>query len=130
MMPLFLIAGIGTCAPHVQRACQAYEHGNVALRTTSFVQALKASSVLDKVKDLLPFQTLPLFELAQDNANLGPNEVSKDVIKDVGENVKEGLDTAAPGEPMQRKCGAKFQPSSDHGLLTCGAVQVQGWLGQ
>ena len=60
--------------------------------------------MIDKVKDLLPFQTLPLFELAQDNANLGPNEVSKDVIKDVGENVKEGVDTAAPGEARRWTC--------------------------
>ena len=62
------------------------------------MQALKASSVVDKVKDLLPFQTLPLFELAQDKADLGPNEVSKGAIKDIGENVKEGVDTAAPGQ--------------------------------
>ena len=54
--------------------------------------------MINKVKDLLPFQTLPLFELAQDAANLGPNEVTKGAIKDIGENVKEGVDTAAPGE--------------------------------
>lgn len=60
--------------------------------------ALKASSVVDKVKSLLPFQTLPLFDLAgNDNADLGPNEVSKSAIKDIGENVKDGIDTAAPG---------------------------------
>jgi hypothetical protein len=55
--------------------------------------------VVDKVKSLLPFQTLPLFDLAaNDNADLGPNEVSKSAIKDIGENVKDGIDTAAPGK--------------------------------
>ena len=63
------------------------------------VQALKASSVVDKVKSLLPFQALPVFELAgNDNADLGPNEVSKSAIKDIGENVKDGIDNAAPGQ--------------------------------
>jgi len=62
------------------------------------VQALKASSVVDKVKNLLPFQTLPIFDLANDTADLGPNEVSKGAIKDITENAKDGLDTAAPGE--------------------------------
>ncbi|CAK0740247.1 hypothetical protein CVIRNUC_001236 [Coccomyxa viridis] len=59
--------------------------------------ALKASSVVDKVKGLLPFQTLPVFDLASDTADLGPNEVTKDSIKDVAENVKDGIDTASPG---------------------------------
>lgn len=62
------------------------------------VQALSASSVVDKVKNLLPFQTLPIFDLANDTADLGPNEVSKGAIKDITENAKDGLDTAAPGE--------------------------------
>lgn len=62
-------------------------------------QALKASSVLDSVKGLLPFQTLPIFELAGDTADLGPNEVTKASIKDVTENAKDGIDTASPGAP-------------------------------
>ena len=62
----------------------------------------------------------------QDNANLGPNEVSKDAIKDIGENVKEGLDTAAPGELVQRKCGAKSKSASSRSLITCGVVVLKG----
>ena len=62
------------------------------------VQALKASSVVDKVKNLLPFQTLPIFDLANDTADQGPNEVTKGAIKDLTENAKDGLATAAPGE--------------------------------
>ena len=65
--------------------------------TEAAVQALKASSVVDKVKGLLPFQTLPIFDLANDTADLGPNEVTKDSIKDVADNVKDGIDTASPG---------------------------------
>ena len=75
------------------------------------MQALKASSVVDKVKGLLPFQTLPIFDLASDTADLGPNEVTKDSIKDVAENVKDGIDTASPGvastlhsEPHNQQC--------------------------
>ena len=75
------------------------------------MQALKASSVVDKVKSLLPFQTLPIFDLASDTADLGPNEVTKDSIKDVAENVKDGIDTASPGvashlhnEPPSQQC--------------------------
>ena len=51
------------------------------------MQALKASSVVDKVKGLLPFQTLPIFDLANDTADLGPNEVTKVSFKDVADNV-------------------------------------------
>jgi hypothetical protein len=38
--------------------------------------AAKAGSVLDKIKDALPFGTLPTFELAvsNDDATMGPNE--------------------------------------------------------
>lgn len=87
------------------------------------MQALKAPSVIDKVKDLLPFQTLPLFELAQDKADLGPNEVSKDKIKDVGNKVKEGVDTAAPGEPNRQTCrGCLSHP--DFSLLKIHASEV------
>ena len=93
------------------------------------MQALKASSVVDKVKGLLPFQTLPVFDLASDTADLGPNEVTKDSIKDVAENVKDGIDTASPGvasalriQPhgQQRQQSQRCWPASrfPKGLLT------------
>ncbi len=93
------------------------------------MQALKASSVVDKVKGLLPFQTLPVFDLASDTADLGPNEVTKDSIKDVAENVKDGIDTASPGvastlrielHGQQRQQSQRCWPASrsPKGLLT------------
>lgn len=63
-------------------------------------QALKASSLFEKIKGALPFQTLPVFELAdldKDTADLGPNEVSKDLIKDTSVSANNPFDQAAPG---------------------------------
>ena len=72
-------------------------------------QALKASSLFDKVKSALPFGSLPVFELAEaeayqsppqenQNADFGPNEVTKDSIGDISLDANNPFDTAAPGE--------------------------------
>ena len=79
-------------------------------------QALKASegasSLADKIKSVLPFQTLPLFELADqgiepyqtppqenENADFGPNEVTKDSIGDISLDANNPFDTSTgPGE--------------------------------
>lgn len=61
--------------------------------------AAKAGSVLDKIKDALPFGTLPTFELAvsADDANMGPNEVDKKLLGSFpGSN--NPFDKATPGE--------------------------------
>ena len=61
-------------------------------------QALKASSLFDKIKALLPFGLLPVYDVsvAPDDKNLGPNEVGKsDLAKLPGADNK--FDTATPG---------------------------------
>ena len=61
-------------------------------------QALKASSLFDKIKALLPFGSLPVYDVsvAPDDKNLGPNEVGKsDLAKLPGADNK--FDTATPG---------------------------------
>lgn len=53
---------------------------------------------MDKVKSVLPFQTLPVFDLsvAPDDKNLGPNEIGKETLSKLpGANNK--FDTATPG---------------------------------
>ncbi|EIE27575.1 hypothetical protein COCSUDRAFT_39203 [Coccomyxa subellipsoidea C-169] len=71
-------------------------------------KALGASSVFDKIKAALPFQTLPVFELAEaedyqtppqenQNADFGPNEVTKESIGDISLDANNPFDTAAPG---------------------------------
>jgi hypothetical protein len=62
-------------------------------------QAQQASSIVDKVKSALPFQTLPVLDLAvaPDDKNLGPNEVDKSTLAKLpGADNK--FDTAAPGD--------------------------------
>ncbi len=64
-----------------------------------FYQALKASSIFDKLKGLLPFNTMQIFDLsvAPDTKNLGPNEVGKKELAQLpGADNK--YDTATPGE--------------------------------
>ncbi len=86
---------------------QTAEH--VADLFCAHLQALAASSVFDKIKSALPFQTLPMFELAEaedyqtppqenQNADLGPNEVTKESIGDISLDANNPFDTAAPGE--------------------------------
>ena len=63
-------------------------------------QALKASSIFDKLKGLLPFNTMQVFDLSvsPDTKNLGPNEVGKKELAQLpGADNK--YDTATPGTP-------------------------------
>ncbi len=70
---------------------------------------MQGSNVVDKIKSALPFQTLSVFELAEaedyqtppqenQNADLGPNEVTKESIGDISLDANNPFDTAAPGE--------------------------------
>ena len=93
--------------------------------------ALQGSDILDKVKSALPFQTLSVFDLAEaeayqsppqenQNADFGPNEVTKDSIGDISLDANNPFDTAAPGE--QRSAVPLFDTSQ---LITlCGAMQA------
>ena len=61
--------------------------------------AATAGSILDKIKDALPFGALPTFELAltNDDATMGPNEVDQRLLGSFpGSN--NPFDKAAPGE--------------------------------
>ena len=65
--------------------------------------AAQASSIFDKIKDALPFGTLPTFDLADlsaDDANMGPNEVTKEYLGTGFQNSNNPFDTAMPGPPQ------------------------------
>ena len=66
--------------------------------------AAKAGSIIDKIKDALPFGTLPVFDLAElskDDADMGPNEVTKEYLGTGFQNSNNPFDTAMPGLPEQ-----------------------------
>ena len=64
--------------------------------------AAKVGSIIDKIKDALPFGTLPVFDLAdlsKDDADMGPNEVTKEYLGTGFQNSNNPFDTAMPGAP-------------------------------
>ena len=95
--------------------------------------AAKAGSIIDKIKDALPFGTLPVFDLAElskDDADMGPNEVSKEYLGTGFQNSNNPFDTAMPGPPdapaaavntviTDPQCGLDRQPV----LLCCHLMQ-------
>ena len=92
--------------------------------------ALQGSDILDKVKSALPFQTLSVFDLAEaeayqsppqenQNADFGPNEVTKDSIGDISLDANNPFDTAAPGE--ERICCAALRHISIDHFMWCRA---------
>ncbi len=76
---------------------------------------VQGSKVINKVKSALPFQTLPLFELADtgiepyqtppqenENADFGPNEVTKGSIGEISLDADNPFDTSiGPGELLR-----------------------------
>ena len=71
--------------------------------------AAQASSLLDKIKEALPFGTLPVFDLAElskDDADMGPNEVTKEYLGTGFQNSDNPFDTAMPGLPANNLAAA------------------------
>ncbi len=90
---------------------------------------VQGSDVINKIKSALPFQTLPLFELADtgiepyqtppqenENADFGPNEVTKGSIGEISLDADNKYDTSTgPGELQTQ---AFLRPGM---LLVCSA---------
>ncbi|CAL8463400.1 g2934 [Coccomyxa elongata] len=89
-----------------------------------------ASSLADKIKSVLPFQTLPLFELADqgiepyqtppqenENADFGPNEVTKDSIGDISLDANNPFDTSIGPGRVGTTFGEKGPGSNDTGAV-------------
>jgi hypothetical protein len=71
---------------------------------------------VDKIKSVLPFQALPMFDLAldQDTADLGPNEVSKKTIEDTSVSANNPFDKATPGADDGHKlCSSALQSTGE-----------------
>ncbi len=63
-------------------------------------QAAEGNKIFEKIKEALPFGTLPVFDLAElsaDDANMGPNEVTKEYLATGFQNSNNPFDTAMPG---------------------------------
>lgn len=90
---------------------------------------MQGSEVVDKIKSALPFQTLPLFELADtgiepyqtppqenENADFGPNEVTKGSIGEIALDADNPFDTSrGPGE--LQTCGPPVECKSVESVL-------------
>ncbi len=61
------------------------------------------SKVTDQMKGAIPFGLLPVFDLAElsaDDANMGPNEVTKEYLGSGFQNSNNPFDTAMPGTDL------------------------------
>ena len=86
-------------------------------------QAAEGNKIFEKIKEALPFGTLPVFDLAEvskDDANMGPNEVSQELLATGFQNSDNPFDTAMPGL-LEAPCSAHVQLS-----LTLHCANVTG----
>ena len=70
-------------------------------------QAAEGNKIFEKIKDALPFGTLPVFDLAElskDDADMGPNEVDKEFLATGFQNSNNPFDTAMPGLSSASDC--------------------------
>ena len=68
-------------------------------------QAAEGNKIFEKIKDALPFGTLPVFDLAElskDDADMGPNEVDKEFLATGFQNSNNPFDTAMPGAELSQ----------------------------
>ena len=100
-------------------------------------QAAEGNKIFEKIKDALPFGTLPVFDLAElskDDADMGPNEVNKEYLATGFQNSNNPFDTAMPGaEPSMHTWLAWVMMASSqcvHGNVLCPQVAQARPLGQ